>query len=175
MFHPRRPVPFPNGWNLEINMLYADNQFKWVVVCNRKVPLPRLFNAIGHLALGMKSRCNDDAARQFHNYDGADGELYSTISNWPFIVLQANNGNQLRTLRAAANAARVECQAFVDSMIGQSAEDQLQKTKQTNDEDVEYFAVLVFGKSDVVHAMTKKFSLFSPPTADANQPAAATV
>jgi len=33
-------------------MLYADSQFKWVAVLNRKAPLPTLLNALGHLAVG---------------------------------------------------------------------------------------------------------------------------
>ena len=114
-------------------MMYADNEYKWVAVLNRKAPLPQLLNAVGHLALGMRSQCKEEAAGFFHDYEGADGRLMSTVSHWPVIVLQANNANQLRTLRAAALDAGLPCQAFVDAMIGQSAEEQIRKTRATDD------------------------------------------
>ncbi len=148
-------------------MMYADNQFKWVIVVNRKVPIPKVLNAIGHLALAMPTQCKVEAAGYFHSYEGPDGNLMSSISNWPVIVLQANNSNQLRTLRDAAIAASLPCQAFVDTMIGHSAEDQMQKTKTTNHNTVEYFAVMVFGESDRdLRPLTKKFSLFAQPPTD---------
>ncbi len=149
-------------------MNYADNQFKWVAVLNKKVALPQLLNALGHLAVGLRPQCIEEAAGFFHSYEGADGKQVASISNWPVIVLRADNGNQLRTLRANALTAGLPCQAFLDTMLGTSAEDQLQKTKTTADDKAEYFAVMIFGKSDVLQTLTKKFSLFTQPAADSN-------
>jgi hypothetical protein len=147
-------------------MMYADNQYKWVVVLNRKVQLPRLLNAVAHLALGMRVQCKDEAAGLFHIYEDSETQLMSSISNWPVIVLQANNGNQLRTLRAGALAAGIPCQAFVDTMLGQSAADQIRRTKATNENNLEYVAVLLFGKADELQVLVKKFSLFAEPPTD---------
>lgn len=146
--------------------MYADNQYKWVAVCNRKVQLPQLLNSVAHLALGMRAHCNDDVTGFFHNYEDSDAKLMSAISHWPIIVLQANNGNQLRTLRAAALAAGIPCQAFADTMLGQSAEDQLRRTKATGEDNLEYFAVLLFGKTEELQVLVKKFSLFAQPATD---------
>lgn len=144
-------------------MLYSDNQFKFVAVLNRKVPLPQLLNALGHLAVAMQAVSKDAVADRVHDYLGADNTSYAKISHWPFIVLQANNGNQLRTLRSAALAAGMPCQSFVDAMLGSSADDQIQKTKATADDAMEYMAVLLFGQSDALRDLTRKFSLFNQP------------
>lgn len=90
----------------------------------------------------------------------------STISHWPVIVLQAKNTNQLRTLRSAAISAGVPCQAFTETMIGRSAEDQIQKTKTTDEKSIEYIAVFLFGKNEDIQGLTKKFSLFTPPRSE---------
>lgn len=148
-------------------MLYVNNEWKWVVVVNRKVSVPQLLNAIAHLALGMLKQCTAEAAGLFHNYDGSNGQLTSVISNWPVIILQANNSNQLRTLRAALLAAGLPCQAFVDTMIGESAADQIERTKSTDENNVEYFAVMAFGRAEEdLRPLTKKFSLFSQGSSD---------
>jgi hypothetical protein len=143
--------------------MYADNQYKWVVVLNRRVQLPQLLNAVAHLALDMRAQCNDEVAGLFHSYKDSEAKLMSTISNWPVIVLQANNGDQLRTLRAAALATGIPCQTFADTMLGQSAEDQLRRTKATSEDNLEYFAVLLFGKAEELQVLVKRYSLFSQP------------
>jgi len=147
-------------------MNYSDNQHKWVAIVNPKVPFARLINAIVHLALGQQAHRTHDSANFFHGYEGNDGRLVSTISHWPVIVLKADNGNQLRKLRTAALAAEIPCQAFLDTMLGSSAEDQMLRTKSTDDANAEYFAVLLFGSADQLQPLTKKFSLFSPPATD---------
>lgn len=139
--------------------MYADNEYKWVAVLNRTIPLPQLLNAISHLALGVGSGC-PEPADHLHEYEDSNGQPMALISHWPVIVLEAKNSNQLRTLRSSAAAAGLKCQAFANTMIGDSAEDQLQKTKATDEKNVDYYAVLLFGKSDLLHGLTKKFSLF---------------
>ncbi|MDM4018199.1 DUF2000 domain-containing protein [Roseiconus lacunae] len=142
-------------------MNYADNEAKWVVVLNRKVSVPKLLNALGHLALTMPQTCDDPTTEVIHDYHDSNGDLMSRISNWPVIVLKAKNGNQLRSLRKAAGEQRVSCQAFADSMLAESAEAQITQTLSTPEADVEYFAVMLFGDSEKLNALTKKFSLFT--------------
>ncbi len=141
-------------------MQYQDNGHKWVVVLNRKVPTPQLINAVGHLALSMVRHSCQEEANYFHRYEGMDGTLRAELSHWPFVVLQAKNGNQLRTLREAALAAGLPCQDFTSAMLGNSASDQLARTNTTHEEDLEYFAVLLFGSAERLDPLTRKFSLF---------------
>ena len=143
-------------------MQYQDNQFKWVVVINRKCAMARILNALGHLALGMPSLIDSEAAKLFHPYEGSDAKHIGHLSHWPVIVLQANNSSQLRVLRTAAMTANLPCQSFVESMIGQSAEQQIQATRTTDLEKQEFVAVMLFGESDKeLRPLTKRFSLFA--------------
>lgn len=141
--------------------MYADNEYKWVALLNRTIPLPQLMNAISHLALGVR---NDwpEPADHLDAYEDSDRQPMAIISHWPVIVLEAKNSNQLRTLRSSAAAAGLKCQAFANTMIGDSAEVQLQKTKATDEKNVDYYALLLFGRSDLLHGLTRQFSLLRP-------------
>jgi hypothetical protein len=123
------------------------------------VPLPQLLNAICHLALGVRNNW-PEPADHLHEYEDSDRQPMAIISHWPVIVLEAKNSSQLRTLRYSAAAAGLKCQAFANTMIGDSAQDQFQKTKAADEKNVDYYALLLFGRSDLLHSLTKKFSLF---------------
>ena len=140
-------------------MLYRDNSFKFVAVLNRKVPLPQLMNALGHMTAGLTSQC-DSHDLAFLRYQDGDGSVHPNISRYPFIVLSAKNGNQIRTLRYAAIQQGIHFSDFVDTMLGSSAEDQLQKTRSTKEMNLEYFGICLFGSAAKLDELTRKFSLF---------------
>jgi hypothetical protein len=140
--------------------MYADNDYKFVAVLNEKIDLSKLLNALGHMTAGLITQCEDTRVMRFLCYEDADGGKHPAISHYPFIVLAARNGNQIRTLRQAAIAADIIYNDFVDTMLGTSAEDQLQKTKATREKDMEYFGICLFGSAEVLNGLTKKFSLF---------------
>lgn len=144
-------------------MNYADNDYKFVAVVNRKIALPRLLNALGHICVGLTSLAlgDDIGAMRFLTYkDGSDTE-HPAISHWPFIVLEAKNGNQIRTLREVARTNGILYNDFVDTMLGHSAEHQLQQTASAQETDLDYFAIVLFGSSQQLQPLTKKFSLWS--------------
>src|SRR5215217_8397794 len=120
---------------------YADNGHKFVAVLNGKIELPRLVNALGHISAGLTAQHGDEAEMRFLQYEDSDGGLHPGISHYPFIVLAARNGNQIRTLRQAAIDAGITCCDFVDTMLGESAEDQLRSTRQTREEDLTYIGI----------------------------------
>lgn len=140
--------------------MYADNDYKFVAVLNEKIQLPRLLNALGHMAAGLVARAPDPAGMRFLSYEDADAGLHPAISYYPFIVLVARNSNQIRTLRQNAIEAGLVYNDFVDTMIGTSAEDQLAKTRAAHEAELQYFGICLFGPADVLGGMTRKFSLF---------------
>jgi hypothetical protein len=139
---------------------YADNDHKFVAVLNRKAELPQLVNALGHISAGLTSEHHDPAQMKFLQYQDADGGLHPGISYYPFIVLVARNGNQIRTLRQGAIDAGIMYCDFVDTMLGESADDQLGRTRQTREEDLSYLAIALFGAAAQIDPLTHKFSLF---------------
>lgn len=140
--------------------LYANNDHKFVAVLNRKEELPKLLNALGHISAGITAQHDDVPGMKFLDYEDADGGSHPGISHYPYIVLAARNGNQIRTLRQAAIDGDITYTDFADSMLGQSAEDQLNRTKQTSEEELNYLAIALFGPADKLDPLTKKFSLF---------------
>jgi hypothetical protein len=140
--------------------MYADNDYKFVVVLNEKIEVPKLMNALGHMTAGLVGSCNDIPSMKFLHYVDGDETSHPSISHYPFIVLSAANGNQIRTLRKNAIEANILYTDFVDTMLGFSANDQLQKTYNTLEKDLVYFGIALFGKAEVLNLLTKKFSLF---------------
>jgi hypothetical protein len=150
-------------------MQYADNNFKMVAVLNRKIAVPQLMNALGHMTAGLIAQC-DPGRLSFLRYEDADGSSHPAISRYPFIVLSAKNSNQVRTLREAAIRERMVYNDFAASMLGSSAEQQLHQTKSTKELDLDYFGICLFGEASALNALTRKFSLFSIAAETQNQP-----
>ncbi len=140
--------------------MYADNEYKFVAVLNKKVPFTQLMNALGHMTAGLVT-LGDHEQMRFLRYEDADGGLHPAISHYPFIILASRNGNQIRTLRQAAQQAGIIYNDFVNTMLGTSAADQLQKTKSTKEANLEYFGICLFGPAQTIDGMTRKFSLFT--------------
>lgn len=90
---------------------------RFVAVLNKKIETGRLLNALGHTTAGLVSLAPDAADMRFLDYRDADGSSHPAISHHPFIVLSADNSNQLRTLRAACMERGIVCNDFVNSMV----------------------------------------------------------
>lgn len=77
----------------------------------------------------------------------------------PFIILKANS-NKIRALKLAALQAGIECVDFTDTMTIGSYQEQIEKTKKTQDADLVYYGIVLFGEWTKVSELTKKFSLW---------------
>ena len=141
-------------------MQYADNSKQFTAILNKKIPLPQLLNALGHIATGLTSLSTEETSMTFLRYEDGDGGAHPAISKFPFIVLEADNGNQIRKVRQAAIEARLLYNDFTCTMLGMSAEDQLAKTKRTPEAELDYFGLVLFGPTEIIKPLTKKFSLF---------------
>ncbi len=146
-------------------MLYQKTNNKFVAIINRKKPLHEILNALAHTSAGITSVINDPQATQFLNYVDGDGGSHPAISHHPFVILQADNSNQVRKARCAALDLGLKVNSFVGQMFGTSAEDQLQKTAAAKGDDIDYVLLVLFGDAELVQQVTKKYSLFRAPSA----------
>ena len=142
-------------------MKYADNEYKFVAVLNRKIPLPILLNALGHMAAGIGATEQQRDAMRFLHYEDANGGSHPNISKYPFIILAAKNGNQIRRFRQDVRGLDLPYTDFTNTMLGTSAADQLQQTRDCQEADLDYFGLCTFGAAEQLDSLTKKFSLFS--------------
>ena len=141
-------------------MAYADNDKKLIIVLNKKYGAGTLLNAACHITAGLSEMLPDNSL-QFQDYKSDADGFHSRLSLYPFIILQAKNGNQLRTLQQNLSEDNIPNNVFTSTMIRGSSEEQIQATRTATTEELDYMAVAMFGDAAELKAHTKKFSIFS--------------
>ena len=141
-------------------MPYVPVTHKFVAVLNKKIPAGNLMNALGHMTAGFAASYPDQAALRFDNYADADGGDHSHISDNPYIVLQADNSNRIRTFRQALIEANVPFVDFTSTMTEGTYFEQQERTKQTPEAELEYYGIVTFGEIEQLNGLTRKFSLW---------------
>jgi len=131
------------------------------IILNEKVDFGRLLNAAAHLALGFGAAADQPTrlALRLQNYADASGDSHANISALSLVVLKAN-GNQLRTLKGRVAAAGLQTVDFLETMTGGTYAEQLERTRASSPDDLEYLGILVFGTREELDPLTRKFSLF---------------
>ncbi|MCL4364222.1 DUF2000 domain-containing protein [Patescibacteria group bacterium] len=133
---------------------------KFVAVLNKKIPVPNLMNALGHMAAGLAASYPDIPAMRFDSYVDRDGGNHKSISDNAFIILEADNSNKLRTLRISLMEKGIHFVDFTSTMTVGTYFEQQQKTRETSETELEYYGVCLFGPIDQVNELTRKFSLW---------------
>lgn len=133
---------------------------KFVAVLNRKVPIPSLMNALGHMAAGLAGSALNPVALRFDDYTDKDGGVHKSISDNGFIILQADNSNQLRSLRNELLASGVHFTDFTSTMTVGTYKEQQERTRNTPESELEYYGICMFGEKEKLNNFTKKFSLW---------------
>lgn len=128
---------------------------------NKKIEAGKLMNALGHMTAGLAAMSGLKEEMCFLEYRDADGGIHPHISHFGFIVLKAENSNKIRSVRKEALARGVAFTDFTSSMtVGTSAE-QVENTRKTPEEQLEYYGICLFGDTDILRQFTGKFSLFT--------------
>lgn len=141
-------------------MQTEDLTHKFVAVLNRKVPVGNLMNALGHMAAGLGGSSANLPEMRFDNYFDKDGGKHPSISDNPFIILSADNSNQIRNLRNELINADVHFTDFTSTMTVGTYKEQQERTKNTSEAELEYYGICFFGTKEVLNTLTKKFSLW---------------
>lgn len=132
---------------LDLKNLPNESTKKFIAILNKKVDTGRLFNALGHMAAGLVNQIDDIDDLCFLTYTDMDGGEHASISHYPFIILKADNSNQIRKVRDHLMALDVPFTDFVDTMILGSSEEQLRATAQTSKNNLDYFGICMFGNT----------------------------
>lgn len=125
---------------------------------NEKIEPGVLMNALAHMCIGFGSEIGKGPLR-LSQYVDADGGSHPNISEIPFIILRANT-NKIRTLRNLAKEQGIQFADFTDTMTVGTYIEQLERTKQTKEADLNYYGIVLFGNWDKVSELTRKFSLW---------------
>ena len=141
-------------------MQTLDLTHKFVAVLSKKIPVGNLMNALGHMAAGLGGSYPDKEQMRFDDYFDKDGGKHPSISDNPFIILSADNSNQIRNLRNQLKEAGVVFTDFTSTMTVGTYKEQQERTKQTSELELEYWGICFFGPKEILNGLTKKFSLW---------------
>lgn len=133
---------------------------KFVAVLNKKIPVGNLLNALGHMSAGLSASYQNIPEMRFDSYFDKDGGAHKSISDHPFIILSADNSNQIRTLRNELIKSNIHFVDFTNTMTVGTYTEQKERTKNTPEVELEYFGICAFGNKETLSMLTKKFSLW---------------
>ena len=133
---------------------------RFVAVLNKKVEPGRGMNALAHMAVGFATLYPNKEDLRFDTYLDKDGNEHKSISDNPFIVLSADNSNQIRTLRNRLTELGIPFNDFTNTMVEGTYMDQHKRTSETPELELEYWGICFFAENDTSRELTKKFSLW---------------
>ena len=117
-------------------------------------------NALGHMTAGLAGGSSDASEMCFLQYEDKECGSHPNISHYPFIVLKADNSNKIRKVREEAIQRGIQFTDFTSTMTVGTSQQQQDATKDTPEEELEYFGICLFGDTNVLREFTGKFSLF---------------
>ena len=141
-------------------MLPDENSCRFTAILNKKIEIGKLLNALGHMTAGLAGGFEKTGEMTFLQYQDKDGGIHPNISRFPFIVLKADNSNQIRNVRKEALRRAIIFTDFTSTMTIGTSEEQQNATRETNEIELEYYGICMFGKTDELREFTGKFSLF---------------
>lgn len=137
-----------------------ENSYRFVAILNKKIETGKLMNALGHMTAGLVGGFGKNHDMCFLEYRDKDDGVHPFISHFPFIVLQAENSNQIRNVRKEALMRKLIFTDFTHTMTVGTSKEQQQKTKDTPESALEYYGICLFGPTIILREFTGKFSLF---------------
>jgi len=137
-----------------------ENSKRFIAILNKKTETGRLMNALGHISAGLAGGSGKSDEMCFLQYQDKEGGAHPNISHFPFIVLKADNSNKIRKVRNEAIARSIPFADFTSTMTVGTSQEQQDATKSTPEEELEYYAIVLFGKTVELKEFTGKFSLY---------------
>ncbi|MBA3722188.1 MAG: DUF2000 domain-containing protein [Parachlamydiaceae bacterium] len=131
---------------------------KLVAVMNEKIESGVIMNALAHMCIGFGSEIGKEPLR-LTNYVDADNGQHPYISEMPFMILKTNS-NKIKSLRKLAMEAKIQFVDFTHTMTVGTYIEQIELTKNTKEEDLIYYGIVLFGDWEKVTELTRKFSLW---------------
>lgn len=133
---------------------------RFIAILRKDIDPGKLMNALGHMTAGLAGGYGKGNEMSFLEYRDKDEGVHPNISHFGFIVLKADNANQIRTVRKEAQKRGIMFTDFTSTMTVGTSMEQVQATRDTKEEDLDYYGICFFGDTDELREFTKKFSLF---------------
>lgn len=137
-----------------------ENEKRFVAILNRKIEIGKLMNALGHCTIGLAGSIKNQKELCLLPYSDKENGVHGQISHYPFIILKAENSNEIRKVRQECISRNTPFSDFTNTMTLGTSEEQINATIAAEEADLEYYTIVLFGSTEEVKQFTKKFSLF---------------
>lgn len=131
---------------------------KLVAVMNKSIEPGKILNALAHMCIAFGSKFNQEKLLLV-DYISKQKNVISDMSKMPFIILRANN-NKIKNLRENAIQKNIAHSVFTDTMTCGTWEEQVERTAETDEDNLIYFGIVMHGDYKELSEMTSKFSLW---------------
>lgn len=145
---------------MDFKNLPDENSKRFVAVLNKKIEVGKLMNALGHTTAGLSAEVENLKDLCLINYEDKNGNKHPSISHYPFIVLSADNSNQIRKVRDEAMKRKIPFTDFTSTMSIGTSQEQVETTANVLELDLDYWGICLFGDTQELKEFTGKFSLF---------------
>lgn len=145
---------------MDFSSLPDETEYRFIAILNKKIETGKLMNALGHMTAGLSGAVGKAEDMCFIEYKDKDGGSHPGISHFPFIVLTAKSSNKIRAIRNEALSQRIAFTDFTSTMTVGTSQQQVEATADSPEQDLEYFGIVLFGKTRELREFTGKFSLF---------------
>ena len=135
---------------------------KFVAILNKKVDVGKVLNVLAHMTVSLVAQASTNEDREamgIVDYQDRDGSSHKASKN-SFVILQADNGNQIRNARNLAKENGLQFVDFTNTMQEGTFLEQLDRTRQTAESELDYYGLVLFGEIEKVNEITRKFSLW---------------
>lgn len=131
---------------------------KLVAVLNKDIEPGVIKNALAHMCIGLGAEVGKELLR-LDTYQDAESNGYPDISQIPFIILRAK-GSEIRKTVHAAREHSIKHSVFLNTMTGGTYVEQLDRTRNTHEDQLVYYGCVLFGDWEKLTEFTRKFSLW---------------
>lgn len=141
-------------------MVYNET-YKFVAIVNKNLEIGKVLNAIAHSTAGLVASAPEKLKEKmsFIDFVDKDDSPHKSISGLSLIVLRGKNG-EIKKLRKSFIENNIHFTDFTETMTGDTYKEQLDRTKETDEENMKYFCLVGFGEKQIIDPLTKKFSLW---------------
>ncbi|HEV2339253.1 MAG TPA: DUF2000 domain-containing protein [Patescibacteria group bacterium] len=134
---------------------------KFVAILNKKITVGKVMNVLAHITVSLVAQIPLGQVETVGivDYRDRDNNSHKASKN-SFVILAADNSNQIRNIKRAAQEKGIMFVDFTDTMQEGTYLDQLARTKETHELLLEYYGIVLFGTIEQVSELTRKFSLW---------------
>lgn len=146
---------------MQTNTNNTQSDFKLVAILNKRVETGKVMNALAHCVAGTINVLGEEGRDvfKFLNFVDANGQIYPSISARSFVILRGSDGD-IRKARQRALEVGLPAVCFIESMTGDTYIEQLERTKATPTEKLNFYALVLAGSAEIINSITKKYSLW---------------